>query len=462
MTLLKHILLVLALASIMLTCSCFADKGVIPFGPYSIEETGQVAIVAWNGGVEVLILSNDLHVSGEGNGSVSALEILPLPSMPEVEKGDWRSFSRLASYVLSKSTYKEYAAVANIVLHKRIGPHDVYVLKVDNASSFIKWLNQYAAKNNFALSLDLSDLEYIVQEYVDKGYNFFVVDRVEVPFYEVRTVSPLVYVFNSSLIYYPMKISSIGYSGWMSVNLFVVTKSRIELSEVKGFKVYQQVKLSHEQLKAVDHRIADLIGGDGWVTLLKFSGSIAYADDLEVQPKAVSEALKFTYLALPLFAGLVISTYLSVKDVKLGRFRGTRDRKVFVATLLLILIGAATALATLQAIKLILEGVLPMSLEMLLSLLTGVDLCVAVLALFSAALLLIYNSKKGGILGVASCLIGLLSFLSLAIYAFTPYKLLPIESLLSATWSLALIGLMMFIPEIVCLILLGLGWDSLR
>ena len=451
----------LILALMLLSCTCLADKGVILFEPYSIEEPRQVAIIAWNNGVEVLILSNDLKASGLEKGNVSALEILPLPSKPIVEEGDWRAFGKISSYVLSKSVYKGYAEVG-VILHERIGPHDIYVLKVNDAVDLVNWINQYAEEKGFSLSKDTEDLEFVVQSYVDNGYCYFVIDRVEISFSEIKTVNPLVYTFNSSLIYYPMMITTVGYSDWANVDLFIVTKDRIKFEDVEGFKVYQQVKLSYDQLKNVDYRVAELIGGGGWVTLLEFSGDLTSASDLMVQPELELEIAKMAYLAMPPIFAIAIAVYLFSKDLKLAQINKTRDKRLLVASLLLALIGTSTMLPALKTAEVVMEGVLPVKLEELLALIAGISFCIAILSLSSAILLAVYSSKRGGFLGIVSSLAGVLSSLGLAIFIFTPFHFAPAESLIFVLWSFALVGLAMFIPEIICLVLIGLGWDSLR
>ena len=59
----------------------FADRGMIPISPnVSVYEPGQKAIIAWNKGKEILILSTeDVNERGETKG----LEVVSLPSIPK-------------------------------------------------------------------------------------------------------------------------------------------------------------------------------------------------------------------------------------------------------------------------------------------------------------------------------------------------------------------------------------------
>ena len=63
-----------------------ADRGAIPFDPdVRIFEPNQRAIIAWNGQKQILLLSTDMRASRQ----VEILEVLPLPSEPQVKKGDF-------------------------------------------------------------------------------------------------------------------------------------------------------------------------------------------------------------------------------------------------------------------------------------------------------------------------------------------------------------------------------------
>ncbi|HDI47197.1 MAG TPA: DUF2330 domain-containing protein, partial [Candidatus Methanomethylia archaeon] len=163
---------VLLLAAALSLNAVAADKMVIPVDHYWIYEPSQKAIIAWNGETEVLILSVDLragktyHVEeswgngGEEVAEVVAVEVLPLPSVPEVEQVSTKAFTVIQQYVnerlrekrLAVPFYERLAAGAKgagslgleVVFTEIIGPHNVTVLKVKNASALLKWLQQVA------------------------------------------------------------------------------------------------------------------------------------------------------------------------------------------------------------------------------------------------------------------------------------------------------------------------------
>ncbi|RLG46056.1 MAG: DUF2330 domain-containing protein, partial [Thermoproteota archaeon] len=68
--------------------AALADRGLIPLTPgVEVHEPDQVAVVAWSGGRELMILATNVRADGEAE----VLEVLPLPSLPEVYEGSWDS-----------------------------------------------------------------------------------------------------------------------------------------------------------------------------------------------------------------------------------------------------------------------------------------------------------------------------------------------------------------------------------
>ncbi|MDI6708427.1 MAG: hypothetical protein QME47_05015 [Candidatus Thermoplasmatota archaeon] len=96
------IVISLTLVLIALSSSANADRGMVSLQGISVYEPGQKAIIAWNGSEEILILSTDVH--SESNTSV--LEILPLPSMPNVTLGNFSSFYKIQELIWYHSYYK--------------------------------------------------------------------------------------------------------------------------------------------------------------------------------------------------------------------------------------------------------------------------------------------------------------------------------------------------------------------
>ena len=93
------IVLLAVISSLLLAEAVLADRGVVPFGHFDVYEPGQKAIIAWNGEVEVLVLSADLALPPIGGEErVVALELIPLPSEPSVELGSAEVFREISEY----------------------------------------------------------------------------------------------------------------------------------------------------------------------------------------------------------------------------------------------------------------------------------------------------------------------------------------------------------------------------
>ncbi|MEM2452513.1 MAG: hypothetical protein QW481_05955, partial [Candidatus Methanomethylicia archaeon] len=127
---LKIIIITITILITLIIPHTYADRGIIFIKPnVSVYETGQKAIIAWNGFEEILILSTD--VIGEEEGM--AVEILPLPSKPIIQKADFKSFEELQKIIMnrafefSRSYGKGLGDLKSleIVFHEKIGLHDI-------------------------------------------------------------------------------------------------------------------------------------------------------------------------------------------------------------------------------------------------------------------------------------------------------------------------------------------------
>ena len=80
--------------------SVSANRGMVVIYPreVSVQESGQNAILAWNGNEEVIILSTD----AKSSESTLVLEVLPLSSNPTVEEGSFDSFTKLTEIINEK------------------------------------------------------------------------------------------------------------------------------------------------------------------------------------------------------------------------------------------------------------------------------------------------------------------------------------------------------------------------
>ena len=125
-----------------------ADRGMIPPHDIWIYEPGQKGIIGWNGTHEVLILSTDVYASEV----TTVLEVLPLPSMPEVEEGSFDSFIQI-QYLLDERNYIDYGlqplldnvrgTSIEVLFHEQIGAHDITVVRAEHSEELINWANGF-------------------------------------------------------------------------------------------------------------------------------------------------------------------------------------------------------------------------------------------------------------------------------------------------------------------------------
>lgn len=296
----------------MLVCACIlllslpasisADKGIVSIGVTEVYEPGQKAIIGWDGEQEVMILVTDVYADED----TIALEIFPLPSQPDrIEEGEFQSFVRLAKLIEEEyeppdhwwdcALAEEKGAGVEIVFHEKIGAHDIWVVKANDAGEFAEWAENFLARNGIDYEIfpreqrpedfvtigggrSISHLEAMVWDYIQEGINFFVFDLIEIgP--DPRSVEPIVYQFKTNCLYYPLKISSI-IPGYTEIRLFLLTPEPLELealpeSELGGIRISQangrqiQFELEEGDLALIDPRLDELLGGHAWLTALE-------------------------------------------------------------------------------------------------------------------------------------------------------------------------------------------------
>lgn len=269
-----------------------ADRGMIPLMPnVSVYEPGQKAIVAWNGREEILVLSTD--VSSVVNTTV--LEILPLPSNPwKIEEAGLESFDIIQGLIWyhappppSRGYYGNETDQVRVVFHEKIGMHDITVVEAHNVSEFAEWVGKFLLENGISQQVSLKDLEVVVQDYILRGFHFYVLDLIELSSNQ-RSVEPILYEFDTGFLYYPLLITSpIGGDG--KIVLFLITTGNIERgyywralyypftkAQYVGQDISQpiQFEVSREELFQIDPRIEKLFEGKAWITALVYEGPL--------------------------------------------------------------------------------------------------------------------------------------------------------------------------------------------
>ena len=268
------------LSTLLISPLASADRGMIIVGPEEItlEESGQNAIVAWNGDEEVIILSTD----AKSSGSTLVLELLPLPSNPKkVEEGSFDSFEKLTKMVNEKVEYAWEEAGqrmlgvekgVEITFHKKIGAHDVTVVKVNDLDQFVNWVGDFTTEKGFKNVKISPEFRDTVKSYLKRDIKFFVFDVIEASKDE-QSVKPLVYRFKTDYLYYPLEITAASDAGrsYSRVNIFLISNERIDKKFVElatgidhfdywvrttGFD--HDIYLSKEELKEVSPELEDL------------------------------------------------------------------------------------------------------------------------------------------------------------------------------------------------------------
>ena len=268
-------ILAITLIFVLMISLASADRGfIIPY-PFIIEEDSQVAIVAWNGSCEVLMLSTNVKASEHAE----VWEVLPLPSEPLVEKGNRDAFWKISQIYGRKAirlvpggvfTKPRYAGTrVEVVFRKQIGVHNVTVVRADSVDDLRRWV-----ENNLALKIPVKPFK----RYTEKGYKYFVFDKIEVS-REEKTVEPLIYVFETDKAYYPLVITTETTNSPSSVSLFFIARGK-PLDKTPLFKD-KTVFFSSDELRQVHEVLWRMFPDGAYVTYYRGNGM--YTEDFVIK-----------------------------------------------------------------------------------------------------------------------------------------------------------------------------------
>ena len=274
-----HLLFLITLSILIFPFLVFADGGMVVWPPtIHLNQSAQNAIVAWNGSEEIIILSVNLESSGKG----TVLRIIPLPSNPsEIKEGKFESFEKLVEIMnekiknaprgLEEGEEAELKAGApsgiEITFQKKIGAHDITVVKVNDLNYFLNWINDFAEKKGFQKKKISSEFKEGVANYLKKKIKYFVFDVIDTN-KDKESIKPLIYKFKNDFLYYPILISGISEisESFAGINIFLITKKEVKLPDFP-YSYYRyrwfrpsrfSVELSKEELKEVSKDISDL------------------------------------------------------------------------------------------------------------------------------------------------------------------------------------------------------------
>lgn len=251
---------------------CFGNRGMIPVNPnIKIFEPTQRAMIAWNGSKEILLLSTDLSASD----STILLEVLPLPSEPDVKEGELETFRRATDLINTKLRAIAMAGKRNgesesavkvpsgeVTFHEKIGAHDISVTHLLDADGFIDWVSDYLKTLDIEGDVISEKMRELIGAYVEEEFTWFVFDVVTLGT-ETVTNEPIQYTFKTDKLYYPLKITSTG-EGHTSIELLILTPRL--LRNFPGLPI-KEISLAHEpitiysdELEALNEDMFELLG----------------------------------------------------------------------------------------------------------------------------------------------------------------------------------------------------------
>ena len=287
---LRGIIAILAiLAGAAAPGGALADRGaIVSIGKVQVFEPGQKAIIAYDGFEEMIILSTDLSATAAAH----VIEFMPLPSKPEVALADAKTFRRLDAIVRAHNLefvimYKGRAggplesARVSLIMHQRLGPHDISVVKTDDLGAFIKWMKKFFDKKGFDPWTPSEKERYVIGDYIDKGYRYFAFDVLEIGA-APRTIEPLVYTFKTDKLYYPMTISTL-FAGGTQIDLYLITNTGRYAQRIDArFLKSTSARISADEMKKVHPEIASLMGRNAILQAFRYQGSVEFMKDIEI------------------------------------------------------------------------------------------------------------------------------------------------------------------------------------
>jgi len=268
---------------------CLADKGGwnISTEPVILTESGQKAIIGWDGQIEVLCLATDVSSSRQA----IVIEFLPLPSEPKVTLGSRETFNIVQKVLARRGVMfvKERGGLFRglgkaggdsgepfvITFHERLGAHDVTVLKVNQADEFANWLEEKAKAITQNQASIPDNLRKLIAKYLnDYRCPYFVFDVIEVgP--DPKSVEPIIYEFQHWGLFYPLEISST-FRGKTSIDLIVFSEERINPDPLLhlGFQDSTVGRVNSNDLQEILPRLKELLGETALAQAFRYSGDI--------------------------------------------------------------------------------------------------------------------------------------------------------------------------------------------
>jgi hypothetical protein len=275
--------------------SSFADMGaIVPAGEVQLSEPGQKAIILFNGQEEVLILATDLAATGQ----TQALRFIPLPAEPQVTLAAKDCFKKAAKlvkkhqlkYLLQHKGGSGTGQAVEVLQQKRIGAHDVTVVKINDPDHFQQWVSGFFKSKGLPVKEGFDGIREVVKWYLDQGIAYFVFDLVEIKKQD-EFIAPLQYRFQTEKLYYPLRTSNIfGGQGRIDLLFFAPCAWRYIR---QGFIASTSARVKACDLKGVYGKSKDFFGKQP-VTLqaFKYEGALQFDGDLLLGTDSGIEEMK--------------------------------------------------------------------------------------------------------------------------------------------------------------------------
>lgn len=225
----------LLILTFSLSFNANADMGRIYVSNEAVKvsEDAQKAIILHNLEEEVLILGTDL----KADKKTGIIRFIPFPSEPKVSLAPDNAFEKVSAMIKKYGLKYQHVSQSKgglastttegveLRFNKKLGSHDISVIKVNDVSTFRKWVNDFFKSKGLPLKETYPEEEAIVDDYVKRRIIYFVLDFVEVT-QETRFIEPVMYKFKSKELYYPLKTSNT-FGGEGSIELIIIAPTTL-------------------------------------------------------------------------------------------------------------------------------------------------------------------------------------------------------------------------------------------
>lgn len=289
-----------------------ADKGLFWWNiDARFTQSAQKAIIFHNFKEEVLILETEL----QANIMTEALEFIPFPSEPSVELAKGDPFKEMNKIIDKKRlSFEELyfkgsplSEPVEVRESKKIGPHDVTVIKINSVEGFNEWVLNFLKNKKIRVeSKTLKNISELANDYIQRGIQYFVFDYVKVENFSQK-VEPLIYRFKTDKLYYPFKTSNtIGGQGRVEIVMIMpefFEGTRGEMREIsKPFPEYNlpmqsnYAEITISELISIYDKLDNFFPKDKklYIQMLRYRGDYRFKDDLNLDiSKIVKERQSF-------------------------------------------------------------------------------------------------------------------------------------------------------------------------